>query len=330
MYSALRLYLSTDGGDTSETEFKASNGDLYVIRHSTISLTLRAPWTLIGNLLNYGLMGVLVVQAYFYTLSFPKDRTSLKLLVYFVLFLELVQTVLSTYYAWDILVAGWGDVPHIAKPNWSVRTQPPMAGSVSFIVQLFFAWRIWALGAHRWMFLPIIGTILLASTASYITSFCFAIKPADKYPVDAAVYYEKSFIIWLPSNIICDVLITGTLVALLRSTRAEGSTFVRHVVHRAMRMALETGALTCGIAIAELVLYLHDWRTSYWCMLMVISGKIYSNSLLASLNSRADTFKQGEPVDVVAWRVDDPEASVLSRQTLSPRSTRIESTTQDK
>lgn len=299
---------------------------------------------LIGNLLNYGLMGVLVVQVYFFTLSFPKDRTALKLLVYLVLCLEIAQTYLATYYAWDILVVGWGDVPHIAKPNWSVRTQPPMAGSVSFLVQCFFAWRIWALGARRPVFLPMIIAILLTALTSYIMSFCFAIKPADKYPVDASVYYETSFMIWLPCNIICDLLITTTLVTLvhadtdiipvidhahcpqLRSKSNEGFAFVRHIVHLAMRRALETAALTCGLAIAELVLYLTSWRTSYWCLLMIISRKIYSNSLLASLNSRAATFRDDEHVDVTVWRDDDAEADFASRRTFTTESTQIDIT----
>jgi len=157
-------------------------------------------------------------------------------------------------------------------------------------------------------------------------SFCFAIQPADKYPVDAAVYYETSFMVWLPSNIACDLLITGTLVTLLRSKSNEGFKFVNQVVHRAMRMALETGALTCGVAIAELVLYLNSWRTSYWCLLMIISGKVYSNSLLASLNSRAATFRGDEPADVIVWREDDSEVNVASGRTFTTRSTQMENT----
>jgi len=135
---------------------------------------------LIGNLLNYGLMGVLVVQVYFFTISFPKDRAALKVLVYLVLFVEVVQTCLSTYYAWDILVVGWGNVPHIAKPNWSVRTHPPLAGSVSFLVQSFFAWRIWVLGTRRWVYLMIVSAIVLVDFISFIYHVILLCHPAGR------------------------------------------------------------------------------------------------------------------------------------------------------
>lgn len=87
------------------------------------------------------------------------------------------------------------------------------------------------------------------------------------------------------------------------------------MIHRAIRMTIETGALTAAVAITDLVLYLNADANAWYFMLFVLHlptstsisirlssglliGKIYSNSLLASLNSRAPIF-QIESADVV-------------------------------
>ena len=59
--------------------------------------------------------------------------------VYLLLFLELIQTVLSTHWAWYILVSGWGIPSTVEALNWSAITIPIMAGLGKFSRQNAFA-----------------------------------------------------------------------------------------------------------------------------------------------------------------------------------------------
>ncbi|KAF5368268.1 hypothetical protein D9615_010365 [Tricholomella constricta] len=253
----------------------------------------------IGNLLNYALMGVLAMQVYFYTLTFQGDRLALKSL-------DIIQTCFSTHYFWHGLVDGWGDSsPAVA--SWSLGTLTPLAGSstspsllledikclqttfdvVAFIVQTFFAWRIWVLKTSRW---PSIQNFLV-----------IIILVSDVALIEGELLQKSAFTGWLSISIVCDVLITVTLVVQLRAKRNRDFKYVNHVLHRAARMAIETGGLTCLIAIAELALFA-SWRNVHFFALIIISGKVYSNSLLASLNSRAPTFRKDfPPEDVEVW-----------------------------
>ncbi|KAF5371381.1 hypothetical protein D9615_009653 [Tricholomella constricta] len=153
--------------------------------------------------------------------------------------------------------------------------------SVAFIVQSFFVRRIWVLKGGRWPLTPLV----------------IAILTLDISLVDGQVLQRSAFIGWLSLSIICDVLITVTLVVQLRSKQSSDFKFVNHVLHRAARMAIETGGLTSLVAIAELVLYMTS--RSYFFAL----GKVYSNSLLASLNSRAPIFRKDDPADEEVWSV---------------------------
>ncbi|KAK1232743.1 hypothetical protein PQX77_004141 [Marasmius sp. AFHP31] len=53
---------------------------------------------LLGHLFNFALMGVLSVQIYVYYLSFKKDPVYIKLLVYTVLLVDLLETGFATHY----------------------------------------------------------------------------------------------------------------------------------------------------------------------------------------------------------------------------------------
>ncbi|KAF8074492.1 hypothetical protein FPV67DRAFT_583382 [Lyophyllum atratum] len=255
---------------------------------------------LLGNLLNHALSGVLGVQVYFYTLTFQKDRVALKSLVYFVLILDLIQTCFSTHAVWNVIIVDWGHITVGSEsPIWSIGTASPLAGSVAFIVQTFFAWRIWTLGVRHRAFRFTAVVIVFMALASCILSFFYGIT-IEKSIFNRALQ-TGSLSGWLVVCIACDILITVTLVIQLRSKRSNQFRSTNHVLHRAIRMTIETGGLTSLVAIATLALYISTPFTVYYFMLIIISGKMYSNSFLASLNSRAAIFRRSDPSEEVVW-----------------------------
>ncbi|KAM6496593.1 hypothetical protein JOM56_007066 [Amanita muscaria] len=106
----------------------------------------------VASILNWGLLGVLCLQIYAFSTSFPNERLGIRIFVYTLLVLELCQTIFSTIWAWDVLVGGWGDPQAIAHISWSAITIPVTEGIVSIIVQTFFAWRIFVLRRRNWLF----------------------------------------------------------------------------------------------------------------------------------------------------------------------------------
>lgn len=74
--------------------------------------------------MNWCLFGVLVVQTYVYSYNFPEDKRHLKLLVYIVFVLEVVQTVLSGADIYYWFGSGYGDVTRLASPFASTFDVP--------------------------------------------------------------------------------------------------------------------------------------------------------------------------------------------------------------
>lgn len=58
--------------------------------------------------------------------------------------------------AWHFFVVEWDNVQTPAATGWSWIALPLLTGIVSFIVQAFFAWRIYKLSGTIWISVPII------------------------------------------------------------------------------------------------------------------------------------------------------------------------------
>ncbi|KAJ7699531.1 hypothetical protein B0H17DRAFT_1196159 [Mycena rosella] len=225
---------------------------------------------LAGTQFNWALLGTLTLQVYIFHVSFPKERAWLKALVYTIFLLDVAQTAIASHFAYALLVNGWGDPTALTHLPWSSAAVPIFTGLISAAVQIFFAWRIYALKGKNPFALAISVLIILLALMQ-----CFSAIISDAL---FSVTTELSEItklmagvkVWLIGSAACDIVITFTMIVILSHT-------------------VETGAITSIVAILDVVLfilfpnnYLHEAPA-------FMLGKVYSNVLLATLNQRGRT-----------------------------------------
>ncbi|KAF8520777.1 hypothetical protein BU17DRAFT_46382, partial [Hysterangium stoloniferum] len=102
---------------------------------------------LFGVFISWGLLGVLATQVYIYALWAAKDLLRIKLLVYGLFMIEIVQTCLLSSDSFHWLIDGWGRLDVLEKYYMSWFDVPIMVGFISCTVHLFFAWRIYILSS---------------------------------------------------------------------------------------------------------------------------------------------------------------------------------------
>jgi len=241
----------------------------------------------IGSILNWGLLGTLCLQIYSFSISFPRERFGIKCFVYSLLFLELIQTVLSTHWAWSVLVSGWGLVSAVETLNWSSITIPISAGIVSIIVQSFFAWRVFMLRRRSWVFTFAAVLIVMVALMQGLS----AIVNGIRFYFYASVLDVKGFsagvVVWLAGSLACDFLIAASMVTILLQAKSNSpfkkteTLITKLIVH-----TVETGVVTVITAIVDLALYLKYPDYFLHIVPAVILGKLYSNIALANLNGR--------------------------------------------
>jgi hypothetical protein len=246
---------------------------------SAVDISKLAGPLLFGPLFNWALYGVLCVQIYVYFYNFPDDRRALKLLAYFVFLLETVQTALTGADAHYWFIQGFGNVEQLKDSHYAPIDIPIIDSIISLIVQEYFCYRIWTL--NKRLFWPCVAIAIVAVIQSTGAAWG-GIKSVMlvRYAVSRTAYY-----LWSLPSALADILIAITMIVLLRQTEAVGH-YSNYVLLRIVRLTIETNALTASVAIASLVLYVAFPNEIYYTFTCGIIGKLYSNTLLVSLNNR--------------------------------------------
>ncbi|KAJ6476824.1 hypothetical protein C8R45DRAFT_365536 [Mycena sanguinolenta] len=269
---------------------------------------------LLGHLFNYALLGCVAIQVYVYVLAFPRDNIVIKALDIFpglgrkpVLPISQFTVSFSSIFFKQALrptmrgmAGGWGDPIALLSTPWTLATISPITALVSFLVQLFYLWRIWVISNGQKRYIPVLVIIGLTATASCIAGWYAGIAlpksgtgPLAQVNLKHAIKtfdLDPAVTTWLAGAMACDIIITVTLVVQLFVRRKGTLAAPKRIIHRAIRMAIETGAVTSVAVTIELALILNATTTSWYFMLGLLITKIYSNSLLASLNSRSPIF----------------------------------------
>jgi len=225
-----------------------------------------------------------VVQTYVYSYNFPDDRRLIKLLVYGVFFLETLQTVLSGTDLYYWFASGFGNFQHLSSPHAGPFDVPIIGSLVSLIVQFFFMYRIWVLSNKRSWWLCIL--ILLSSIVSAVAGFTGGAYTHTHEEFPSGRILKIITLTLLIGNTISDLLIMGAMIFYLtkRSTREDYGT--RHALVSIVRLAVETNIATTSVSIVSLLMVsLYPDKNWFICPTSIL-GKMYSNSLLVSLNNR--------------------------------------------
>jgi len=261
--------------------------------------------------LSWLLYGILVVQIYFYYVSFPRDRILLKITVYGLFGIDTFQNVLCFYIVWSLLCGGWGRPAALEQLTFAFNLIPPTCGIVSLWVQLFYIYRIYVLGRASRIWKCVIVVIFLVSVMQALASLYVGAKLFTFTLLSDWHRLETSIGIWNVGSTISDVLIALSMAFLLtnfkKTTKEAGHQLSNVILNRLIRHSVESGALTAIIVLIDTGVIYGKPNTTLFTIFAFIQTKAYTNSLLASLNARS-TISQMGPIEF-----DSKQSTSLSR-----------------
>jgi len=243
--------------------------------------------------MSWFLWGILTVQIYYYS-TFFKDSWRLRTLVYGLYVVDSLQVFVNMQSAFDLLCNNWGNAEKILVPGWTFCIMPVFSGLVSYPVQCFFAFRIWKLRTTWKAPLAqlalkfVIAFVLLCGLAQALGAMITGGRLAEIGDTRLISVLNAYIALWLGGSTVCDTVITITLLLLLRSA---GKTTewkkTKNLIDSLIQQTVQTGMITTIAASVELILFLVLNKTYLHTILACILGKLYTNSLMATLNSRA-------------------------------------------
>ncbi|KAG1729852.1 uncharacterized protein EDB91DRAFT_1158837 [Suillus paluster] len=206
---------------------------------------------LVGFVLNTILYGALVTSVLLYFSSFKSDGGWIRLLVTTLWLLSTVNVILEFVFLYDTLIIHFGDENALSRANWVFSLLPGITGTISTLVQLFFAWRIRILTSSVWL----VGIIVFLATAAFLCGIGTTIA-INMVPVFTQFHrFEVVFVIGLASSAVDNLLITGLLVRSLREHKT-GFMDTDHIIKKIIRVTLQTGLLTAIWTLIVLAVYI--------------------------------------------------------------------------
>ncbi|KAG7100032.1 hypothetical protein E1B28_001818 [Marasmius oreades] len=241
----------------------------------------------IGFCIGTTLYGITMLQTYLYLKSYPKDPIWSKLLVGMFWALDTFTTVLIAHLIYTYVVLNFGDPVADEKIPWSFALENEIVDIITLMAQCYFAYQLFRLSPKNLKIVPVfIAMLALAAffldikvTAQLFSNLSFSEALSERsFNVTGSVVQGLCAL--------CDILITVSLIYTLRNWRSGISSRTTIIIDNLILYAVTRGILTAICQIMFMALNASMPGHTFWQPFHQAVGKLYVNSVLASLNFR--------------------------------------------
>ncbi|KAJ7784655.1 hypothetical protein B0H16DRAFT_1493319 [Mycena metata] len=237
----------------------------------------------IGVLISFALLGVATTQTYIYYTRFPDDYIKLKTLVAVVWLFEVAHAGCIGHVLYSYTITAYSHPDILIRVPISLGVAIFFAGIITACVQGFFTFRIYAFSKK--LFIPVLlwTTILLRLLGSTVI---LVTESRSTLLADYEARWAWLFMTVWSLSVANDVTITVTLVILLYRRRPDVLQRTTALVDKLIAWTIETGMLTSAVSIVTLTCFITTRESFIFLATFSVTSRLFSNSLLASLNSR--------------------------------------------
>ncbi|KAI0316362.1 hypothetical protein OF83DRAFT_1172972 [Amylostereum chailletii] len=236
----------------------------------------------IGVIVSSALYGVTCLQTWFYYNEYPADPLFMKVLVGAVWALDTTHQALISHAVYIYLVRNYFNPAILTTVVWSVIAEVMINGAMALLVQGFFVYRIFKLSSKNWFLtLPVAAM----SVAEFGVICTYVGKAAHIVQFEESLKLKALSLTVNALTAATDVAIAFILCVLLQKSRT-GFRRSDTMITRLIIFTVNTGLLTSIDAICSLVTYAASPNTFIYICFFFALGRLYSNSLLATLNAR--------------------------------------------
>ncbi|EIN08530.1 hypothetical protein PUNSTDRAFT_114021 [Punctularia strigosozonata HHB-11173 SS5] len=261
----------------------------------------------IGVALGTFLTGILVMQTLMYFRMY-RDTWGVQVTPTILTFracrmIDLVHTALLLATAFRYTITFYGQPDTVSIATTTLNGAMCLTGIMAFIVQVFFSRRLWLLRRNH----VLTGIAYALSLTRFILSIVTAV---DSFRVPNFQLFERKYN-WTETSTLAigacvDVFIAvSTCVTLLANRTGVRST--DKIMDQVAAYIMGTGLLTSLVAVIDLICFV-TMDNLIWLAIFFILTKLFSNSLLASLNLRRHLRNQLSPDALVPFHSSQQHA----------------------
>jgi len=254
------------------------SSDFYLVKDTAGAL-------LIGALVTMAVYGITTLQAYYYYISFPNDGILTRALVLLLWVLDTIHVLFMCHSVHSYTIVEYGNPTAVQDGNWSLIASVLMNLLMIIIVQSFFTYRIFKLcrPSRRWWIGGCIAILVLCH-AGWGLGTCVLFFIQRNF--ESFQKLRQAVVPFAVFDVVSDLSISTSLCLLLWGHRT-GFEDTNLIINRLIVFLINRCILTCAVAIIESIIFVVFPHTLYVFAIDFVLGKLYVNSLLAVLNSRA-------------------------------------------
>ncbi|KAJ7629574.1 hypothetical protein B0H17DRAFT_1340027 [Mycena rosella] len=264
---------------------------------------------LLGVIVSAVLYGISLLQCLFYFTRYDRDPLYLKTLVITTLVLDTLHLIFVIHTVYHYLISSYYKNDVLQVMIWSVSLEALPTGVTAALVQSFYAYRVWRMSHHNVILTGMILLLVMATSgvlnlthklpplriAGRSLWYCMGVLALEARTYERLLRISPLTISINGLSTGADVIITTTMCFMLRQTRP-ASLATETMINRLILFTINTGLLTSLCAVASLVSLIVSPKTLIYASFYFCIGRLYSNSLLASLNAR--TVIRGQINDI--------------------------------
>ncbi|KAE9397175.1 hypothetical protein BT96DRAFT_996014 [Gymnopus androsaceus JB14] len=236
----------------------------------------------VGSYFNAILYGVLLVQANIYYSTSKGDRLWMRYLVLFLIIAETVDVIADFELIWQPLITENGTSRALEVSPTALRAEPVVTATISTLVEIYMGWRIRKLTSSNLLF----GLIAFLAFSSLVGGVSSTILVSLMPEYSQFINFQGAILTWLISSATADIVIAVSLVVYLVKNKGNFKA-TDTVIDRIIRVTVQTGALTSIAAISDCLTFVLDSHSTLQFIWDLPLAKLYTISLLSSLNARA-------------------------------------------
>ncbi|KAJ3734439.1 hypothetical protein DFJ43DRAFT_1062714 [Lentinula guzmanii] len=248
--------------------------------HITVDNTMGAAF--IGVICAASLYGVSCVQTWFYFNRYPGDLWYIKCLVAIVWLFDSIHQALISHTVYFYVVTNFNNVSEQANLVWSILLEVLFNGLIGFVVQSFLTMRVWKMSNQN---KPLTVLIVLFVLGELTCSVAFTISSLKLVTWMDLTHLKSLSMTVNVLGAVADVMIAAGLFYFLHRSRT-GFKKSDTMISKLIMFTVSTGLLTSICAVASLLSILIWGKTLIYVAFYFSLGRLYSNSLLATLNAR--------------------------------------------
>ncbi|KAF7365500.1 hypothetical protein MVEN_00423000 [Mycena venus] len=209
------------------------------------------------------------------------SRTFFRFIVWSLFISDTIHSAVAIYAGWDTCVTNYANPAALTYVGWTIPFTAVATAFTAILTQIFLGHRVFLLTHNKLLF----ALIAVLSVLGFMFGCIAGIKSGLINEVAKFAPLAPYVTAWLAFQTSADLLITLCLtVALTRSKTGFKTTDT--IINRLIGGAIRTGLFASIFALADLFSFLLHRNTNLYAMFAYPIGRIYTNTLLNTLNSR--------------------------------------------